>query len=109
MKTDPNTTLAQVIATEAPAHRIVKALSDALSADLVARDGTRSPDHRIRCDAAKVLLSYTLGTPVARSEVVSIDATADCEAGLSARLKSPALRAMLRRELDLAEGLAIDV
>ena len=110
MKNDPNTALSQVIAAEAPADRIIKALSDALAADTVNRDGTRSPHHAVRISAALALLEYSVGRPVARSEIISIDASADASVGLQDRLrKSPSLRANLRRELDMAEGPTLDV
>jgi len=110
MKTDPNAQLAAVIADEAPAHRIIRALSDALSADVVNRDGTRSPDHRARTAAALALLEYSVGRPVARSEVLTVNADADSEVGLENRLRhSPALRNLFRRLLASAEGSALDV
>ena len=110
MKTDPNTQLAAVIDREAPNTRIVAALAAALSADLVARDGTRQPDHRTRLDAAKVLLAYTVGTPITRSEIISVDASADSAAGLQDRLrKSPSLVAKLKMEIERAEGQVLDV
>ena len=110
MKTDPNTALAQVIAAEAPAHRIIKALSDALNADVIHRDGTRGPDHRARTAAALALLEYSVGRPVQRSEIISVDATADSAAGLQDRLrKSPSLVAKLKREIEAAEGQVLDV
>lgn len=106
---DPNTQLADVIAAEAPAVRIIRALSDALTADQVNRDGTRSPDHRARTAAALALLEYSVGRPVARSEVVNLDATADSAVGMEARLRhSPALRALFRKMLDKVDA-AIDV
>jgi len=110
MKTDPNTQLAAAIDREAPACRIIKALSDALVADVVNRDGTRGPDHRARTAAALALLEYSVGRPVARSEVVNINADADSEVGLQDRLrKSPSLRSKLRREIEAAEGPTLDV
>ncbi len=107
---DPNSALAAVIDAEAPAHRIIRALSDALSADLVARDGSRSPDHRARTAAALALLEYRIGRSVSRSEVVNIDASADSSVGLEERLRhSPSLRALFRRLLASSEGPAVDV
>ncbi len=107
---DPNNQLAEVIDAEAPAHRIIRALSDALAADVVNRDGTRSPDHRARTAAALALLEYRVGRPVARSEVINIDASADSAVGLEERLRhSPALRQLFRKMLESAEGPAVDV
>ncbi len=41
---DANRELAKVIDREAPPERIIKALADALEADMANRDGTRGPD-----------------------------------------------------------------
>jgi len=106
---DSNAQLAAAIDRDAPDERIVAVLADALAADLVARDGTRQPDHRTRLDAAKVLLSYGVGTPIQRSEILTVSADADTEVGLENRLRhSPALRALFRRLLASAEEPAVD-
>jgi hypothetical protein len=93
--------LADVIDQETPPDRIVKALADALAADLVNRDGTRGPDHRTRVQAASLLLAYRIGRPIERSEVVSVNLDADSSVGLRERLaSSPAMKAALLKLLN---------
>lgn len=92
----PNDRLAEVIDREAPTERIIQTLADALAADTVNRDGSRSADHRQRVIAALALLEYRVGRPVTRSEVVTVALDADAALDIDARLaKSPALLANL--------------
>ena len=106
---DPNNNLPAVIDKKTPLPVIIAALEKALAADMVNRDGTRAPDHRVRVDAAKTLLAYRVGTPVQRSESVSVNVDADNALGLEERLRhSPALRALLRAALERAESPVIE-
>lgn len=101
----PSQRLAAELAAGVSPEQVLHTIHQAMSADTVARDGSRQPDHRTRLDAAKVLLAYAVGTPVARSESVSVSVDADSTADLSERLRhSPALRALFRKILDSAEG-----
>lgn len=106
---NPNNSLPTIIDEAAPLPRIIKALEEALVADVVNRDGTRGPDHRTRTDAAKTLLAYRVGTPIQRSESISVNVDADSATGMRERLAhSPALRAMFRKMLDEVGTPAID-
>ena len=107
---DPNRSLATEIDRIAPPERIIRALADALTAEQVNRDGSRSPDHRTRTQAALALLSYRIGRPVERSEVVTVNLDADSMTGLRERLKSsPAMRDALAGLLAEVEGGSVDV
>ena len=96
----PSIVLAEALAEEIPENRIATVLSDALSADMVNRDGTRSPDHKVRLAAAQMALSYRYGLPTRREEVhVSLPVN-DGNIGLAERMKhSPALRETFRQML----------
>ena len=72
-----------------------------MTAELVHRDGTRSPDHKTRLAAAETALAYRHGLPIRREETLLVHADADSQLGMKERLAhSPALRAMFRRMLD---------
>ncbi len=101
---DANRELAKVIDREAPPERIIKALADALEADMANRDGTRGPDHRTRTQAAALLLQYRIGRPVERQEVISVNLDADSAVGMQERLRqSPSLREALKAQIAAAE------
>jgi len=101
---DTNTHLSSVIDRDAPADRIVKALSDALTAEEVFRDGSRGPSHRIRVDAAKALLAYRVGTPIQRSEITHIEEKDDSKSMEELLRRSPAMRDSLRKILARVEA-----
>lgn len=91
-------------------ERIATALSDALTATTIARSGVVEPDTRSRLQAASIILSYTVGRPVERSENVSIIADPDSRVDIQERLRrSPALREQLARSLAEAGGGDIEV
>jgi len=101
----PAHTLAAALAIDAPESRIASVLSAAMAAEIVNRDGTRTPDHRTRLAAAETALAYRFGLPVRREESVVVNLDADQSLGLEDRLRrSPALRAALRTALDKAVG-----
>lgn len=101
----PTQILAKVLADEIPESRIVQVLSNAMTAELVNRDGTRSPDHRTRLSAAETALAYRHGLPVRREETLLVHADADSAVGMEERLRhSPALRSMVRKMLDKVES-----
>jgi hypothetical protein len=96
LPTDPNRALNAAIDLKAPPERIVDALSAALAADTVNRDGSRGPDHKTRVQAALALLHFRVGRPVERSEVINVNLDADSMSGLRERLAaSPAMRQTL--------------
>lgn len=103
----PAARLAAELAAGVSPEQILHTLQQALAADGIARDGSRQPDHRVRLDAAKVLLSYALGLPIQRSEVhqTVTNRTEDDNMRL---LESPAVRSMLKKMLAEAEGGAPD-
>jgi len=104
----PGQKLAKVLADEIPESRIVEALSNALTAELVNRDGTRSPDHKTRLAAAETALAYRHGLPVRREETLLVHADADSTVGLKERLAhSPALRGLMRKLLNEVETSVI--
>lgn len=108
MKPSPQTPaqrLAAELAAGVAPEQVLHTLRQALAADTVARDGSRQPDHRARLDAAKLLLSYTVGLPIQRTESIAVNLDADSALGLKERLRnSPALRESMRKMLADAEG-----
>jgi len=71
---------------------------------------TRPTKHGPACDVRameagiKLYLSYVVGLPVQRQEIISVALDADSAVGLSERMKnSPALRSSLRKLLDEVE------
>jgi hypothetical protein len=102
--------LAKALADEIPESRIVQVLSNAMTAELVNRDGTRSPDHRTRLSAAETALAYRHGLPVRREESITVNLDADSAVGMQERLRtSPALRSLMRKMLETVEAPAVDV
>jgi hypothetical protein len=96
--------LAKELAENIPDQRLGLAISQALVADQTNRDGTITPDHKVRLQAATLALAYLHGRPVERQEVVSVSLNADSSIGLAERLKnSPALRRSLRTILESVE------
>jgi hypothetical protein len=104
MKTNtetPAARLAHELAQAVTGEQISLVLRQALSATTTTRAGTVEPDHKIRIEASRLLLAYSLGLPVQRTETVTVALDADANAGLHERLaKSPALRSALQAALD---------
>lgn len=68
------------------------------------KGGAMIPDVRSMEAGIKLYLSYVVGLPIQRSEVVTVNLDADSTTGLAERLRnSPALRETFRRILDAAE------
>lgn len=85
-------------------QRLVQLFEDLVAAECVTNGGKRIPDNRTRLAASIYLANQIIGTPIQRSESVSVNLDADSAAGLEDRLrKSPALRATFRRILDATE------
>lgn len=100
----PARRLAEGIAAGIDPSQIVTALREALSATATTRSGAVEPDHRTRLDASRLILSYALGTPIQRSENVTVNLEAESAVGLADRLRSsPALRDALRAALAEAD------
>jgi hypothetical protein len=97
----PVEALSAAIACEITPERLSRVLSDALAADQVNRDGTRSPDHRIRLAALEIVLAQTVGLPVRREEPINVNLGAEESDKLADRLaRSPALRRALAKMLE---------
>ena len=97
--------LADALADEIPEARIACVLSDAMAADIVNRDGSRSPDHRVRLAALQLHLAYTEGKPIERQQVITQTIAADPVADIEERLaRSPALRRSLAAALAKVEN-----
>lgn len=97
--------LADAIANSAPPERLAEVIAAALGATTVTRAGVIEPDTRSRLEAAKILLSYSVGTPVTRSEVLSVNLDADSSIGLAERLaNSPALLKSLKALISKVEN-----
>lgn len=93
--------LDQTIAPE----QIAKVLRDALSATVTTRAGVIEPDTRSRLQAAGMILAYQVGTPIQRTESVTVNLDADSAVGMEERLRhSPALRGLLKSMLVRVEG-----
>jgi hypothetical protein len=101
----PAQALAIALANEIPEARIAQVLSDAMAADIVNRDGSRSADHRIRLSAIETALAYRFGLPVRREESVVVNLDVEQSDKLEERLaKSPALRRSLSALLAKVDG-----
>ncbi len=84
--------LAKELAENVTDERLAVAISEALTATQINRDGTITPDHKTRLQAATLGLAYRHGRPVERQEVVSVNLDAEASIGLEERLaNSPAL------------------
>ena len=106
--TSPAQLLAKELADQIPESRLVQVLSNALTAELVNRDGTRSPDHRTRLSAAETALAYWHGLPIRREESITVNLDADNSLGIEERLRaSPALRVMMQKMLERVAAPAI--
>jgi hypothetical protein len=83
---------------------LVKLFEDLTKATCVTNGGKVIPDNRTRLSAAIYVANQILGTPVQRSENVTVNLEADSAIGLVERLKnSPAMRESLRRALEAAD------
>ena len=89
--------------------KVGRVINRMLDAKRTLKNGDVLDDTRAQDSAAKLYISYTVGTPVQRTESVSVALDADAAVGLEERLRhSPALRAMFRKMLDNVEGSASD-
>jgi len=90
-------------------ERVAESVNQLLGAKRVTKTGAEFPDYRAIEAGIKLYLAYTIGLPVQRQEVVTVNVDADTEAGMMDRLaKSPALRASFRKILDAADSAVIE-
>lgn len=109
MKTAPTTTpsqqLAEALDAQISSERISEVLSEALTATIRSRAGTVEPDWRTRMTAATLALSYKVGKPIERQQILTQTLAADPIADIEDRLaKSPSLRRSLATALAKIEG-----
>lgn len=105
LKAVPVTDVVEYIRERVPAQAICTALKDALSAVRIT-GGKEVADHRTRIEAAKLCLSYTIGTPVQRQEQVNYNFDMDDldEDDLIMKLaESPAMRSKILDVIRIAE------
>gem|GEM_PF-4268559 len=68
------------------------------------------PDHRLRLEGGKLALSYFVGNPIQRQEIVTQEVKNNGDEAMARLMASPAARAELQRMLDEAgKSAAIDV
>ena len=104
--TKPPTTLAAALSA-LPVELVAGAVSDGLVAEVSDRAGCVRPDYRTRLDAAKLTLSYVLGTPPQASPPQEPeDAHRERGDTLAALQHSPAMRDAVRHLLRQAEAQA---
>ena len=86
-------------------QRVAESVNELLSAKRITKLGQEFPDYRAMEAGIKLYLAYTIGLPVQRQEVITVNVDAETEDGMADRLsKSPALRAALRKALDAAHA-----
>lgn len=95
--------LASQLAESFPPETIVEKLKELLNAQMVTKGGQVRPDTRTQESAMKLLLSYTIGLPVQRSENITVNVTPSSEDIQAQIAGSPALRA------ELAEMIGADL
>jgi hypothetical protein len=79
-----------------------------MTATMTSRSGIVEPDHKTRVHAATLTLAYSIGKPINRQEIVSVNIGASADEDLASRLKkSPALRRMMLRIIAEAEAGAV--
>lgn len=95
------------VARECPPDDIAAGIKRLLNTRRYNKDGVDiGPDTRALEAGCKLALAYSVGLPVQRQEILSVALDADNALGLADRLRSPAVRAALRAELEKAERLA---
>jgi hypothetical protein len=89
-----------------PVELVRDALIDCLSAETVARDGTRQPDYRVRKDVAALVLQYAVGRPTEAPPPPPPQVEENTE-GLLVRLTTnPSLLQAFKRLIQRAEAQA---
>lgn len=101
----PGQRLASALAANVTEERLATAIGDALTATQANRDGTVTPDHKTRLQAASLGLAYSHGRPIERVESINVNLDPDSQLGIEERLAdSPALRQALRKTLDKCDS-----
>jgi len=86
-------------------EKLLALFEELAKAECITNGGRRIPDNRTRLAIATYLGNHILGTPVQRTESVSVNLDADSAVGMRERLQnSPALRQVFRRVLDEIDG-----
>ena len=90
-----------------PDSLLERALVAALAADVVNRDGSTGPDHRVRLQALQFVFDRKLGKPVERQQILTAN-VGPTDSDLIERLAhSPALRAAIREAVEAAEKTSV--
>lgn len=106
----PSQQLAEVLAEEIPSQRIAEVLSEALTATVRTRAGTIEACWKTRIGAASLILSYKVGRPLERQQILMQNLTADPVSDIEERLlRSPSLRKSLAATLAKIEEIKSDV
>jgi hypothetical protein len=80
-----------------PPEVIIEKIDELMNAEVVTKGGQIRPDTRTRESAVKLLLNYTVGLPIARSENITVNVTPSDEDIQSKIDFSPALREQLAK------------
>jgi hypothetical protein len=92
-----------------PPDTVGAVIAKMLDAKRVLKNGTILDDPRTMEAGVKLYLAYMVGTPIQRSEVVSVNLDADSAVGMEERLRhSPALRQMFKQMLERVDEPSID-
>lgn len=85
---------------------ISRALTEAMQESYTyTKEGGQQPDHKTRMEAARLILSYTEGTPIQRVETKTQVVETDDQA-LGRMLASPAARARLKAMIESVDRAA---
>jgi hypothetical protein len=96
----------QAFAKRFDADKVGDMLEQLCNATHKTKGGQDIADNRTRLAATSLALAYLIGRPVERQEIVSVQMDADSPSGLRDRLlKSPALRATVKKLLAEVEGV----
>lgn len=107
-----NAELMKALVTRFPPERVIAHLERLMTATAVTKAGREIPDCRTQLAAIQLLLSYTVGKPVERQEIINVNVDPKgADAGneeMKERLRqSPATRKALRAVLEEAEMNAL--
>ena len=95
--------LINALAEKFPPERIVGYIEALMVATHKTNGGQIIPDNRAREAGTKLLMSYLVGLPIQRQEIVNINVDGNNEAAEKAILGSPALRSALAAKIQQAE------
>ena len=92
--------LSSLLAERFPPEVIANKLNEMLKAVTVLKDGREKPDLRSREAGLKLLLNYSIGLPIQRTETVTVNVDTSMEALQEQVNMSPALKARLIKMTD---------